>query len=160
MKAKMIVGVVALLACVLTVAIYAQMNAKPSIPKVELDALFAAADKNGDGQISKAEFEAYLQMMRTSSKPTAATQAARICPTTGQPCTGSGMCSGGGCGSGGGGCCSSGGKTAAAMAAEVGGCCSGKTASATGGCCKDGGEAVQGGCCQVDGGECDGRCGE
>ena len=128
MKTKTIVAATMMLTCILAVVLYAQLNSKPSIPKVELEALFTAADKDSDGQISKAEFEAYLLMMRAQKRTATATESVRICPNSGQPCTGSGMCSSGGgqgCGSGGGGCC----KDKGNAPATGGGCCKDKGAA-------------------------------
>ena len=155
--------------------IYASMSG-PSIPNAELDSHFDLADKNKDGNVTKEEFRAYLMARQNSSM--AKKSDVRICPTTGAPCTGEGMCSsgngeacgGGGCSSGGeGGCCSN--KSMGATTVQVkstnvtgvaekkeGGCCGGKnkaTGAATdgkkeGGCCgsKAGAEKREGGCCK------------
>ena len=141
----------------LTVAMHVSLAGNPKVPNAEVNALFEFADTNKDGNISKEEFRAYLETRKTTPMKK---ETVRICPNTGEPCTGdgTGMCSSGNGEPCAGGDCSSGGE---------GGCCSGKSMGATtvqvkatnvkevaekkeGGCCrsKAGAEKKEGGCCQ------------
>lgn len=177
MKTKVIAVVSILFVFTAAAVLYAHFSGT-DVPKVEVEARFADADTNKDGNLSKEEFAKYLasqNRVKTVSKSKEA--GVRICPTTGAPCTGEGMCSsgngeacgGGGCGSGGeGGCCSSkgmGAKTVQVKSSNVtevaekkeGGCCGGKSKAdgAAGGCCggknkaadATAGEKKEGGCC-------------
>lgn len=170
MKTKIItVSVVALVFVAAAALIYAQIATTP-VPQVEINARFASADKDGNGSLSKEEFAKYFSTYGMQPK-TAAQGTVKICPNTGAPCTGEGMCSsgngeacgGGGCGSGGeGGCC--GNKSMGATTVQVkssnvkgvfekkeGGCCSSKAGAEKkeGGCCggKSKADGAAGGCC-------------
>lgn len=124
------------------IAIHARVSAV-SVPPVEVNALFKSADSDKDGMISKEEFEKYLVRMKTKPAPQ---ENIRICPNSGAPCSGDGLCS-----SGSGDMCCGGVSDAD--------CCSAKAvqpspkvtaqAQPQGGCCKDkaGAEKKEGGCC-------------
>lgn len=125
--------------------IYASKTSGSSVPQVELDSHFDLADKNKDGVVTKEEFQSYLEARQAAAtaKNTyvrSAQSSVKICPNSGQPC------SGGGCGEGS--CSQDKGEARAS-----GGCCKDKgEAKASGGCCKDKGEAkAAGGCCKEKG---------
>ncbi len=152
MKTKIVIGSLVLAFLAVTAVMYAQLGGS-TVPKVELNARFASADLDRNGTLSKEEFEKYLAAQ--GRQKTIPQTPVRICPNTGQPCTGdgSGMCSSGngedcgggddGCGSGGGcGGCSKGASTvtgaegnpkleAMAKTGGCGGCSKGKGAVKT-----------------------------
>ena len=148
MKIKVIVASVALLFLATTVIIYAHQRGNTSVPEIEVNELYALADKNGDGSISKEEFAAYLEVRKSFAGQASSNSNVRICPESGLPCTGS---CGDSCSSGeGGGCC---GHQSASSAAPFAASGARKTAferQTTGGCGGGGscgGEMKEGGCC-------------
>ena len=98
--------------------VYAVHPSRTYLPSVEVDSHFDLADKNKDGVVTKEEFQYYLELRQATAlaKNTDARSASndiKICPNSGLPCSGDGMCSGDG-----GGCCKNEGETRTS-----GGCC-------------------------------------
>ena len=114
---------------------------------------FAAADKNGDGSLDKAEFVSFVKAAKLGTPASDAQKAGvKICPKTGKVCKHSaeGGMEGGCCGGEGmsmkgeGGCC---GGEGMGMKGE-GGCCGGEGMGAKGGAK---GEAGMKSCCSGEG---------
>jgi hypothetical protein len=65
MKTKITLASFAMVICAVSAAIYLYArDDTATIPQVELDSRFAAADTNRDGILSRGEFDAYLIVMR------------------------------------------------------------------------------------------------
>ena len=146
MKSNLIVPALILFLAISGALLIVHANNGNTLPTVEVNALFEYADKNGDGTVSKDEFQTYLESRKISPAVLAQVQSdVRICPNSGQPCTGD--CSGedGMMMSATDGCCSGmSGSTAAAPFAASGAKKTAFERSTTGGC----GGMAGGGCCK------------
>ena len=138
MNTKWTIALIAVLFFGLTVGMYAQRGTT-SIPKIELNSVFAECDKDNNGTLTKEEFEVYLTKAQQQLKQVQVREvkaSVKICPTTGLPCAGdcgdecggsceggAGGCEGGGCGGGGcgGGGCGGGGCGGAGMGLDASG---------------------------------------
>ncbi|MDR1925156.1 MAG: hypothetical protein LBQ66_12365 [Planctomycetaceae bacterium] len=80
MKKRILISLCVVVCCAICAVIYAQLNSNPSVPQVELNARFVNADQNGDGVLSKEEFENYFAKINQQST------AKKGCSGTGQTC--------------------------------------------------------------------------